>query len=419
MKGLKIGLIIMLSVIVLLLTGILLAGISGAWGWQRENFDPGGVNFSSELYKTTEIQWADMTELLVDYRGTGYDVTILPSQDDTMILEEYFSFEPKEDQLAVIDSSDNRVIIRGQSRTRNFGFFGVTLNTIGFIKLYLPVDAWQGLKGLVVDNTSGDIRFQYEREQLTEYMALDRISLGTTSGSIIIPYVNTVEGELSASSGSINLEQGVGNLTFNCTSGKIQAGDLRGDAEFNATSGNIRVEELEGSGSFNTTSGSIRVGALKGNSIFNASSGNLEAGLLEGDTEFASTSGKISVEGLVGNGRFEASSGNITVYGLEGSGSFRTTSGSIYISVDSLKGDMDLRGSSGNATLLLPENSSFHFRGQCSSGRITAYCEEELSVNAGRDEAGGTVGSNPVGTISCKFTSGNIRLEKKEAESVQ
>lgn len=419
MKGLKIGLISMLSVIVLLLTGILCAGISGTWGWQRGSFGSDGLNQALELYKTTEIQWTDMTELLVDYRGTGYDVVILPSQDNTMVLEEYFSFEPKEEQLAVIDSSNNRVIIKGQSRNQNFGFFRVTLNETGFIKLYLPTEAWQSLKELQADNTSGDINFQYDKEQLTEYMALDRLSLNVTSGSVTIPYVNTVEGELNSSSGSIYLEQGVGNLTFNCTSGKIQTGDLRGDAEFNATSGNILVEALEGSGSFNATSGNIRVGTLAGSSIFNTSSGSVETGLLEGDSDCSTTSGEISVDGLVGNGRFEASSGSITVRGLEGSGSFRTTSGSIYISVDSLKGDMDLRGSSGDATLLLPEASSFHFQGQCGSGRITAYCEEELTVNADRDDVRGTVGSNPVGTISCKFTSGDVRLEKNEAGSVQ
>lgn len=356
MKNVKIGLIIVLSVLVVgLAAGLCFALRNGGadyhWGYG-----------SYELKNTREIDVTDVSALKLDYTGTGYDIHILQADGDKVVLEEYFNFE--ETAFAAVRTENGVLDISKEAENQIFGWN----NRQGYIDLYVPESLFDRLTDLEIESTSGNVRAQ-------------EVLLRADTAKI------------TATSGNLNLAELEGDFTVKATSGNIRVGNCDGNLTVSTTSGNKTVESC--SGNLESRSGS-------GNTRIKASSGDLTA---------LATSGDITVESCEGGCEISASSGNVRVLELSGKAAVQTTSGNIWVEVTELSGNIALNGSSGNATLILPEDSEFLFSAATSSGDIRTLFDEDLSYNRKGNQAQGSVGDNPVFEIECNFTSGNVNVK--------
>lgn len=181
-------------------------------------------------------------------------------------------------------------------------------------------------------------------------------------------------------------------------------------------SGNISAEE-----DFNMQAGSIFVTAKSGNIRWQdikalqvkmeTLSGNLRVGKVVADTLILSAkSGNISGEELSGKAEFSAGSGNIRVTGFAGSGDVSTNSGGIEVEAENVTGDMTFKAGSGNVKLVVPKNLSFTAEMNTRSGKIYTDFEDEMNYNKDGNYAEGQIGETPVGKMSLKAGSGNVRL---------
>lgn len=375
MKGLKIALIGILSMLVLFMSAVL-------W-WYLDKSAEAGLRWNTGTYgmwegactlkNTREIDVTQVSDLKMNFVGTGYDIYLEPSQGQKVILEEYFSYDPKQEQFASVENGGKTLAIHGNT-TRGDYFFNFGINRAGYVKLLVPPELFSQLDSLVIKNSSGGISLEFSQQELAETMNLKLLELSTSSGDIKAPFLRADTGKL------------------------------------NASSGQLKIGACEGDFSMNTSSGCIWLESCVGNLELNSSSGDKKIGSCVGDLETEASSGDTEIETCRGYLSANASSGTIKVRALAGGADIQTTSGGINLTVEELLGDISLKGSSGGVTLSLPQNSSFIFDAQTSSGSIHTYFDEDLSYNKKGNQAQGIVGTDAAYSIRCGFTSGSVRV---------
>ena len=288
MKGLKIALIVILTVLALCLTAVLIYCLPGGGkklGWEWKSGGP-----FCTLQNTRELNVTDVSQLKVDFSKTGCDIIFCETEGEALILEEYFSYKAKEEEYAALEKTGGVVSVR---RDKDRNFFGGWKRE--YVKLYVPGVLFEQLDTLEVESGSGDVQAELLR---------------ATAGSI------------SASSGDVEIEVCEGDFTLSTASGDIQVGDAGGAA---------RIE---------------------------------------------------------------------------------TGSGDISLGVTTLGGDIDLRGSSGDAKLHLPQDCTFSFEARTTSGSIQTSFDQALSFNDKGNWAEGSVGESPQYSVSCSFASGDVRVRR-------
>lgn len=351
MKGFKIGLIIALSVLALGMTVVLVMAVSGrdGFGWHEGDF--GDIMENCTLRNTQEIDVTEVSELNLDYSGTCYDITIYSTDDDKMVLEEYFNYDA---QFAEVSTDGTKLKIRNEMESWNrTGFsFGEDEyfwnNRRGYIKLYVPKELFGRLERLAIASSSGDVEADF-----------------------------------------------------------LQAKEVA----ITANSGDVELISCEGNATIDTTSGNIELEYANGNLKLSSNSGDKEIGNCTGNLETISTSGETFVETCGGTLEANANSGDVTIKNLSAGATVETSSGEISIDVTKLSGDISVSGSSGGAVLRLPADSTFSFEANTSSGDIRTWFDDELSYNNRGNEAKGKVGANPVYSIRCSFTSGDVDVK--------
>ena len=288
MKGLKIALIVILTVLALCLTAVLIYCLPGGGkklGWEWKSGGP-----FCTLQNTRELNVTDVSQLKVDFSKTGCDIIFCETEGETLILEEYFSYKAKEEEYAALEKTGGVVSVR---RDKDRNFFGGWKRE--YVKLYVPGVLFEQLDMLEVESGSGDVQAELLR---------------------------TAAGSISASSGDVEIEVCEGDFTLSTASGDIQVGDAGGAA---------RIE---------------------------------------------------------------------------------TGSGDISLGVTTLGGDIDLRGSSGDAKLHLPQDCTFSFEARTTSGSIQTSFDQALSFNDKGNWAEGSVGESPQYSVSCSFASGDVRVRR-------
>ena len=288
MKGLKIALIVILTVLALCLTAVLIYCLPGGGkklGWEWKSGGP-----FCTLQNTRELNVTDVSQLKVDFSKTGCDIIFCETEGEALILEEYFSYKAKEEEYAALEKTGGVVSVR---RDKDRNFFGGWKRE--YVKLYVPGVLFEQLDMLEVESGSGDVQAELLR---------------------------TAAGSISASSGDVEIEVCEGDFTLSTASGDIQVGDAGGAA---------RIE---------------------------------------------------------------------------------TGSGDISLGVTTLGGDIDLRGSSGDAKLHLPQDCTFSFEARTTSGSIQTSFDQALSFNDKGNWAEGSVGESPQYSVSCSFASGDVRVRR-------
>lgn len=433
MKKTKVILIAVLAAFVTLMTVSLCTALTSGgifWG----NFTSRIVTDRCTLLNTREIDMADVSGLTVDYTGTGYDVYFVPGEGPSIIMEEYFTAEENEELYAVVTNTGGAVNIRGQGQRQIFGQM-----ITGYVKLYLPLAIYGQLQNFSVLNTSGNVELSFEENSRSwaSYQQTAILNLSTTSGNIDISGIKSQNASVNANSGNITIDwlqatdadvnATSGNVKFksfagsglkvSCNSGNIEIGTCEGRLELNTTSGTKYVESCKGDLLAYGNSSNTKIGSCDGNIEVENSSGDVSVADCSGDVTVGLTSGNIKLGTVLGSVHATSSSGNINVENLQNACSAKSSSGTIHVNVTAFNGDIHLQGTSGGTRLTLPEDSSFYFEAETTSGGIRTYFDDSLNFNQKGNVAQGTVGENPKHTVSCSFSSGSVTVRDSAISS--
>ena len=358
MKGLKITLIAVLSVVVLGLCVLLGYSLSKT---DSGRFEIGGSD--AGLVQEKEFPMADIDKLDIRYDKSSNDVTIYESDGSTVIVREFANFEVKDSELAEIKLSGSTLSVKGPKRTNN----RINVNRYMYTEIWLPA----GYEGEIsVRTVSGEI--SVDRELSLQ----QKLKLSSTSGDITTR--NVAAEQVSVAS----------------TSGEVRTGELTAkEIEISTTSGDIRLDKADGRLLATSTSGEVTV-----------SDGN-------GERKVNTTSGDIRISGFDGKFSISSTSGEVTLEGQSGFGAANTTSGDVRLSVAQLTGDLDIDTSSGEVTLQLSRDESLQFKATTVSGTISTFFDDALSFSKKGDRAEGSVGNDSKNKVTVTTTSGDIRVQ--------
>ncbi|WP_147566586.1 DUF4097 domain-containing protein [Clostridium tyrobutyricum] len=125
-----------------------------------------------------------------------------------------------------------------------------------------------------------------------------------------------------------------------------------------------------------------------------------------------SISGDITAEKL--NSKhydIHATSGDLDINSISGSGNVKTISGDVKINYSGINEYSNMSSTSGDINLIVPENMSFEFDGNCTSGNVNANFPLNYQ-NERKSRASAKVGSGPYKKINANAVSGDIKISK-------
>jgi DUF4097 and DUF4098 domain-containing protein YvlB len=206
-------------------------------------------------------------------------------------------------------------------------------------------------------------------------------------------------------------------MDINSSSGSVTATDIKAEsASFEVSSGKFAGDEIRSSGRLDieSSSGALDIGRIEGTEVtIEASSGGIRLDEVEASAELSikASSGHIRAGRLSAPDiELDTSSGGISVDALSGSLSLDSSSGGADIGFEDLRGPVKMDVSSGNITLVLPENAAFDVRLKTSSGRIRSDFPVLGDLSNQDEEMRGSVNGGGV-LVDLKASSGNISLE--------
>jgi len=245
---------------------------------------------------------------------------------------------------------------------------------------------------------------------------LDDLNTRVSSGSLTIEDLTVESAEIRASSGDISISScTAGKLLIKSSSGRIDADVLAADSgEVTASSGSIRVGKLEGDFYVHASSGKIRLDETDGRMEVDSSSGDVKIQKAAGHYEIDTSSGDVEVDFDGSNGHIlvDTSSGHIVVEGLNGSADLEATSGRITAEFARMTDDSFFNASSGDITIILPEDQEFVLDAKTSSGRIDLDFPITVEGRLDKEDVSGTVGSGG-SLLKVKTSSGDLELRSR------
>ena len=278
MKAIQITVLAILGVIIILLSGLLIAGLLGYIDSDFSKFFGKSVLIFDETYDESEMKD-------IDIDITSANVKIYKSNDQSIRVVYYGPKSEKERPTVTADYVEGILRIEQKSRIQLFGFFDSDR-----VEIYLPRDY---IGPFDFELSSGNLDF-------VEAFEFSQIEMQLTSGNVKAKTLNTATLHFVMSSGNLSCE-GIYSDTYEIkmTSGTFKADALTGVGNFKSSSGNVSIQHYSGSGEIKLTSGDLNLGieALSGDLEIGLSSGNVDVNLL-GDTndiacEFRVTSGNI------------------------------------------------------------------------------------------------------------------------------
>ena len=260
-----------------------------------------------EVVGSYSIDATGVNSINVDWIAGG--ITVKPYDGDKIEITEYAQRELKDDEKLYTQSSGGTLLIRFREQTK------VTIVNMPQKRLDVLVP-----RGLSED--------------------LDRLTVGSVSGSIDAGYFSANSIDLNSISGRIDISNSTANkLKVDTTSGRCSASFVQADdMEFGSISGSIHVtDSTAGAIECDSTSGSVHVSGAFGRAKLNSISGRLELDNPEQRSivDADSTSGSVALSGSFDSVKVNTLSGSITVSSKTVPSSLKadSTSGSINITV--------------------------------------------------------------------------------------
>lgn len=363
MKGIRITLIVILSLVVLGLCFLLGYGLSG--GFHAEGNGIIMETGSVSLIQEQQFDVSGVEKLAVSYEKNSQDVFLYESEGSAVIVREYANYAVEESALSRISLNGSTLTVQG---VREKGSW-IGVNRYRYTEILLPADYAGAME---IATASGEIGIDRE-------LALKKeLKLSSASGDI-------TAGKAAAS-----------EIRISSTSGEVRLGDLASETLFIATtSGDITTGKAVSSEiRVSAASGEVRLGDLAAE--------KLRIGTTSGDIHAAKAEGKFSIS---------STSGTVMLDDGSGCGTVETTSGDIRLFLAALTGDLTVNSASGGVAINLPETTAFDFSADTVSGGINTFFDDVLSFSKKGDRATGSVGGGGH-TIKITTTSGDIRLKK-------
>lgn len=426
MKGFKIALIIVLSC----LTVTLLVGmgqiISGNWQMPGYHTDLAYGNWNREaamLQRTTTQDGKDISQLVIDCSQSPYDVILMEGEGEQVVVEEYCTRTLEEEELArffqsgstfsIVQDCYNNGIKKAKRMFGRDQFWG-------YLRVYLPAEAYASLTKLQVSTSSGDILVDFIKADAiilssasgnhTVKEAEGYMELSASSGDITVGRAGS-DLQVSTSSGNITLEEVNGNIVASSSSGDHKIGNVTGDANLGSSSGDLTLHVAGGDVKASANSGYITVGEVGGSLMSITSSGNHKIGSVAGNVRTESTSGDQTIEAVGRELIMRTSSGTVRVESLCQKAEFVATSGDVWATVQEWGGDISISTSSGDVHMNLPQEGSFQFEAVTSSGTVDTFFRDALTYNERETSAKGTIGSGAY-HLQIGTTSGNVAVRE-------
>jgi DUF4097 and DUF4098 domain-containing protein YvlB len=351
----------------------------------------GGIWFTSggfydlELVNEQTTTLDGIDQITIDYHAD--DVEFFTSDTDNLILKEYMSFTPDEDQLTLITQSGSKLKLKGRIRD-DINWF-IHPNRGSRMEIYLPAN-YQG--AIDASTSSGDI-------DSSLVLTLTKLRLSATSGNLTMNEVTAAQIDFSTSSGNITIAKAEGNREFSATSGSIEVYGGSGDTSAATSSGDITIESSTGLLEAEASSGSIVIIDSNGEKELSTSSGDIEIKDSVGYTKASASSGMIEAENLAGAGRFETTSGDLRLEFAD--------------APEEITDDIIVDASSGTAELTIPSTLQFNFYADTSSGTINTFFDDKLNFSDNEHHAEGSVGTAPNISLKIETTSGDIEVDRR------
>lgn len=236
-----------------------------------------------ELVNTQAIKLNQAQKITIHYIAEA--VTLYETEDDTLVLKEYFN-DPDPSVLADITVAEDSINIRHGNRSAMFS----TLR--GFVEVYLPRAFFGALN---VKTVSGKL-------SAAGKLVLSDLAMSSTSGKIVLGDVTAGAAVLSTISGAIEVASLQAIANIRSTSGAIHIGSAAGAGEYKTVSGSIEVPyaAVTGDISLGSTSGRLRL-MVPGDLAFKLDASSV-SGSIDSPFEGALTGSKRHVSGTVGRG---------------------------------------------------------------------------------------------------------------------
>lgn len=448
-KGIRIGLIVILSVMTVSLCGILVCGIVGGNIFR----DPGRQNYKDvQLVLEKEVPLDGIGSISIMYGMNSNDIFFFESENNAVTIKEYSSSVMKENELSTIKVEGNNLEVRGVRRSYNSGGFHLFfMNGYSYSRHYTEVYLPTSYHGeILLETASGDIISNLD------FVLEKELSITSTSGDVNFPSVTASNAVINTSSGYVKMENidtnvngSVGQICIKTSSGDVNVKELTGETNIESSSGYLTVESIRGNAQLKTSSGDMNIMELTGEVKMESSSGYQTIETLTGDAQLKTTSGDISIQDMNGNIQsvttsgcvrilegsgdrsVGTSSGDVTVKGTEGSfrvstqsgdvqinvqkgeGSVETTSGDIQLGLEELAGTLNINSSSGYVNIKLSAANEFELDVDTSSGDIETFFDRDLNFSSKNDHAQGTYGTNTQGNrVEIRTTSGDVRISE-------
>ncbi|MDF2510296.1 MAG: hypothetical protein K0S04_162 [Herbinix sp.] len=377
--------IILISIFSIIIVGlIVLLVIMIGYGGFRINSSVSGYS-NLKLVNTQNADLEGIEAIVIDYDSE--DVVLYTSDTGELVLKEYMSFSPKEDDFTRITKSGGKLNLEGRKEHVNSWIFG--MNRYSRMEIYLP----SGYSGtLSVSTSSGVIDSDMA-------LILKKFDASCSSGDIKMNEVTAEDINVSTSSGSITFKKAEGARSISSSSGDIEIQAGAGDTQVSSTSGSIIIENV--------------VGQLKAE----ASSGDIVIKASSGKKDIRTSSGEIIITDSEGYTRAYASSGDLRITELAGAGDFTTTSGVVTVifakDASFINDNIKIESSSGDVDLTIPSELRFSFNANTSSGDIRTYFDDLIDFSKDERDASGTVGSSPLINLDISTTSGDIQVNSR------
>ena len=392
-------LIIVYAAIAVGLIGLLIFLIHTG-GIRTADFSIGG---NLKLVNTQSIKLEGIEDLKIKYSSD--DVVFYKSDSDELIIKEYMSFTPKEEELTQITKSGKELRLEGKRDGWNGFVLGFNRNSR--MEIYLPA----GYKNnIYISTASGNIKSGL-------ILKVREFELTTASGDIEFNEVSGANLTISSASGDIEFNEVSGeNLTISSASGNLNFKKAEGNRKLSTSSGDIKVYGGSGKTEISSISGSIYVQNSIGDFDAGTSSGDIKVEGTIGRKDLHSTSGEIKLENSEGYIKAYTSSGDIRISNTSGAGDFHSTSGQIEVEfsneITSITDDINAESSSGDVIMRIPASLAFEFSASTGSGDISFF-NDLVSYSKNNKKATATVGTAPLIRLTVETTSGEIKIKSK------
>lgn len=214
-----------------------------------------------------------------------------------------------------------------------------------------------------------------------------KLNLVSTSGTVNLTQIAADKTFIKMTSGQTNAQKIKGDLSIKSTSGTIYLDDIIGNIDSELTSGQFNAQIIKGNISIKSTSGTIVLDDIAGNINAQLTSGKAKIMNVKGNVDYNSTSGSLNAMDVTGELNAGLTSGNVRVQNIQSLGNIRFTSGSFRAENSGLGPKTYFSGTSGSFRLQTSSNlKSFNYSLQASSGSLKVgdiYKSKSLEINNG------------------------------------